>query len=298
MGTLCLALKFSTSQVSQVRITAILVAPGIGSEIRIGVLYWFRASGRRSPVIYRMEDQPPQNTHLSPFATGNPSSACVPSTEVQSTHQQHQSQESFSMIRSKLWTDFQTTATALSKMYRDGHHQGLESSQQQRDFWASFQFSAAALTQLYKTAIESVEVMQHQQNQRVAAAAAAATSPPPPTPPPPPSSPPSPPQCSNCNQKLNWCQSCNPNAPFGRMTTFASLATSAPMPPPPTDCFVGKKSPPGSPMAATAAMEQQTTNRLKRTREAMAAAEGLFGFGEPHLFIKRFRKNHDPDDLG
>jgi len=203
------------------------------------------------------------------------------------------------MIRSKLWTDFQTTATALSKMYRDGHHQGLESSQQQRDFWASFQFSAAALTQLYKTAIESVEVMQHQQNQRVAAAAAAATSQPPPTPPPPPSSPPSPPQCTNCNQKLNWCQSCNPNSPFGRMTAVASLATSAPMPPPPpTDCFMGKKSPPGSPMAAAPSMEQQTTNRLKRTREAMAAAEGLFGFGDPHLFIKRFRKNHDPDDLG
>jgi len=198
------------------------------------------------------------------------------------------------MIRSKLWTDFQTTATALSKMYRDGHNQGLDSSQQQRDFWASFQFSAAALTQLYKTAIESVEVMQHQQNQQQQQRAAQAPTPPPPiTASAPPI--PTPLQCSNCNQKLNWCQSCNafsPNAFLGRTPPPQTTQT----PPLSSDCLSGKKTPtPGSPMAAMSISEQQT-NRLKRTREAMAAAEDLFG--EPHLFIKRFRKNHDPDDLG
>lgn len=257
-----------------------------------------------------MEGQPPQSELISPFGTGagTPSSACVPSNAQSPHQQQHQSQDSFSMIRSKLWTDFQTTATALSKMYRDGHNQGLDSSQQQRDFWASFQFSAAALTQLYKTAIESVEVMQHQQNQqqqqqqRAVAAAAAATSPQAPSPPPPitASAPPIPIplQCSNCSQKPNWCQSCNafnPNAAFlGR--TPGAQAMQAP-PPLSSDCLSGKKTPttPGSPMAAMSITEQQT-NGLKRTREAMVAAEDLFG--EPHLFIKRFRKNHDPDDLG
>ena len=172
--------------------------------------------------------------------------------------------------------------------------QGLESSQQQRDFWASFQFSAAALTQLYKTTIESVEVMQQQQNQqqqqlqkeRAAVVAQAPT----PAPPPPPIM-----QCSNCNQKLNWCQSCNtfnpPNALLGR-----TLPTQTPMmPPPSSESLSGKKTPttPGSPMAAVSMSEGQT-NRLKRTREAMAAAEDLFG--EQMVFIKRFRKNHDPDD--
>lgn len=207
------------------------------------------------------------------------------------------------MIRSKLWTDFQTTATALSKMYRDGHNQGLESSQQQRDFWASFQFSAAALTQLYKTAIESVEVMQHQQNQQQQQRAAAAQAQTPSPPPNPISSPPANQlQCSNCNQKLNWCQSCNTFNP-----TPAALLARTPPPPMPmapplsSDSLSGKKTPtmPGSPMmAAAAAMtEQQHTNRLKRTREAMAAAEDLFG--EQMVFIKRIRRNHDPDgDLG
>ena len=83
----------------------------------------------------------------------------------------------------------------------------------------------------------------------------------------------------------------------------AALLARTPPPPMPlapplsSDSLSGKKTPtmPGSPMMAAASMtEQQHTNRLKRTREAMAAAEDLFG--EQMVFIKRFRKNHDPDD--
>merc|ERR1719277_1719680 len=119
--------------------------------------------------------------------------------------------------------------------------------------------------------------MQHQQNQQQQQRAAAAQAQTPSPPPNPISSPAAanPLQCSNCNQKLNWCQSCNTFNP-----TPAALLARTPPPPMPmapplsSDSLSGKK----TPMMVSAAMtEQQHTNRLKRTREAMAAAEDLFG---------------------
>ncbi len=188
--------------------------------------------------------------------------------------------------------------TGLSALSAAGDSSGSGSSaateQQQREYWASFQFSAAVLTQFYKSAIDSLEVIHQQSEQRVnnaaaVAVAAAAAQPHPNHHPLRSHANSSPHPCASC-QKPSWCQSCGVLSP-ARSATPGSTDNNGKKSP--LASFVATATPPNAvPMSMGAVAEHQLQqhqhNRLKRAREP-----DLF---PAELFLKRFRRNHNPDD--